>query len=144
MAWAPFTYIEEQLILETIHDAEVNFSGEIRVHVERYCKSNAVIRTKHVFEEIGMTATELRNGILIYLAINDRTFAIYGDVGIYDLVEEGFWDQVKDEMALRMKNGQIIDAICYGIEQAGKQLSTHFPPSPEYKNELPDDISYAS
>ncbi|MEQ1790168.1 MAG: hypothetical protein ABL857_06980, partial [Rickettsiales bacterium] len=32
--------------------------------------------------------TELRNGVLIYLAVKDRQFAIIGDVGINEKVPE--------------------------------------------------------
>jgi len=144
MAWNPFSFPEEQQIIEAINTAEKTCSGEIRVHVERYCKSNTFVRAQRAFEELGMTETELRNGVLIFVGLEDHRFAILGDVGINNLVEDNFWDEIKDKMTELFKNGQTLDAICLGIEMAGKELSKYFPPSGNDTNELPDTISYGS
>ncbi|MEZ4525620.1 MAG: hypothetical protein R2941_06835 [Desulfobacterales bacterium] len=36
--------------------------------------------------------------MLIYVALDDKKFAIFGDKGINEKVREDFWNQEKDEM----------------------------------------------
>ena len=69
-------------ILVAISDAEAQTSGEIRLHVESRCKGDVLDRAATVFETLAMHKTELRNGVLFYLATQDRQFAILGDGGI--------------------------------------------------------------
>ena len=74
-------------ILAAISDAESQTSGEIRLHVESRCKADVLDRAAAVFATLGMHKTELRNGVLFYLATTDRQFAILGDGGINAAVE---------------------------------------------------------
>ena len=63
----PFTEAEEQKILEAIKSAESNTSGEIRLHIEKHCKIDPYDRAIEVFEKLGMTKTEQRNGKFVEL-----------------------------------------------------------------------------
>ena len=49
-------------------------------------------RAAWVFKKLGMHKTAERNGVLFYLAVDDRKFAIIGDAGINAKVPAGFWD----------------------------------------------------
>lgn len=139
----PFNKMEEQLILSAIKEAEKNTSGEIRLHVEQHCTSKDTYeRAIEVFEKLEMTATEERNGVLIYMAIADKTFAIIGDEGINDVVPENFWNETRDIMVSHFKNGKIALGLVEGINSAGQQLKTFFPYKKDDVNELSDDISY--
>lgn len=144
MAWTPFPEDSERKIVEAIRSAEKQFSGELRVHVERYCKSNPYARARNVFNELGMANTILRNGVLIFLGIEDRKFAILGDLELHQRVPEGFWDLVKGEMLKHFEKNELVEGICRGIELSAEQLSIHFPPRSDDQNELPDEISYGS
>lgn len=137
-----FTAGEQQRIIEAIKAAEMNTSGEIRLHLEERCKADAVTRAKEVFEKLGMTATEQRNGVLFYLAVKDHKFAILGDKGINDLVPAGFWDSVRDMMQDHFRHGRFLQGLCEGIEQAGHELKEFFPCREDDVNELDDDISF--
>ncbi|MDP4685245.1 MAG: TPM domain-containing protein [Salibacteraceae bacterium] len=141
----PFNKIEEQLILSAIKAAENNTSGEIRLHIEPRCKTDDTYeRAIDLFEELGMTETKDRNGVLIYMAIDDKKFAIIGDEGINDVVPENFWNNTKDLMIEQFKQGKIAQGLVAGIHDAGEQLKAFFPYQKDDTNELSDDISYGS
>ncbi len=132
---------EEQEIIEAIREAEQNTSGEIRVHIEHTSKIDIFDRALEVFHLLKMDNTKLQNGVLIYVAIDDRNFVIYGDKGINDVVESNFWDSTKDIMVSYFKSGNYTKGLVEGILKAGEQMEKHFPWEHLDKNELPDNIS---
>lgn len=133
---------EEQDIVEAIRKAELNTSGEIRVHIENTCKGDATHRALEVFHLLKMDNTKLQNAVLIYVAIEDKTFVIYGDKGINDVVEKGFWDSTKDIIQSHFKKGNFKQGLIEGVLKSGKQLQHHFPYSDNDTNELTNEISY--
>ncbi len=142
-SWRPFSPEEEQQILRAIADAEMQTSGEIRVHVDKWCKTNPLFKAKNTFIHLKMDATKLRNGVLIYVAKQEKKFAILGDVGISEKVPEDFWESTKEIMRAEFAKGDAVAAISLGIAEAGKQLKKHFPyDAGTDENELPDTISY--
>jgi len=132
---------EEQEIIGAIRKAEQNTSGEIRVHIERTSKTDIFDRALEVFHFLKMDNTELQNGVLIYLAIDDRNFVIYGDKGINDVVPANFWDSTKNIMVSHFKSGNYTKGLVKGILKAGEQMEEHFPWEHSDKNELLDNIS---
>jgi uncharacterized membrane protein len=132
---------EELEIVEAIRIAEKNTSGEIRVHIERTTTMDAYERAKEVFHELKMDETELKNGVLIYLAVDDHHFIICGDKGINDLVEPDFWDCTRDLMASHFKQGNFKQGLVDGILRAGDRLQKYFPWQEGDTNELSNEIS---
>ena len=132
----------KQMIVDAIKDAELNTSGEIRVHIESRCKEEVLDRAAHLFKKLQMHKTEQRNGVLFYLAHIDRKFAILGDGGINQKVPENFWDTIKERMAERFKEGKFAEGMAEGIKESGQQLKTHFPYQSDDVNELSDEISF--
>lgn len=132
---------EEQEIIDAIRQAEQNTSGEIRVHLERHATQNPFERATEVFHYLKMDNTRLQNGVLIYVAIDDRTFVIYGDKGINDVVPKDFWNCTKDVMLDHFKSGSFKHGIIEGVLKAGEQLEAHFPWDHGDLNELPDTVS---
>lgn len=137
-----FTAAEKKQITDAIAAAELNTSGEIRLHVEGHCKIDVLDRAAYVFRKLNMHETALRNGVLFYLAVYDRKFAILGDAGINQVVPENFWDDVKETMLGFFKDGKIAEGISTGILMAGKHLKANFPHQKNDVNELSDDISF--
>ena len=137
-----FTATEKKQIMDAIAEAESNTSGEIRLHVEGRCMIDVLDRAAYVFEKLKMHETELRNGVLFYLAVYDRKFAILGDAGINQVVPENFWDDVKETMLGYFKEGKMAEGIATGIRMAGKHLKANFPHRKDDVNELSDDISF--
>jgi uncharacterized membrane protein len=138
-----FTETEKHAIRDAIVAAETHTSGEIRVHVENHCKGDSIKRAEKVFEKLKMHATAERNGVLFYLAVLDRTFVIYGDVGIHAKVEEGFWDSIRDHMLKHFKEKRFTTGLCEGIQLAGNKLQEHFPHKRDDKDELSNDVSFS-
>lgn len=133
---------KQQKIVAAIAFAEENTSGEIRLHVVDKCKKDPQTDAIAIFEKLGMTQTELRNGVLIYLAVKDKKFAIIGDKGINDVVPENFWDSVRDEMLSYFKTGEFLEGLTSGIHLIGEKLKTHFPYMKNDENELSNEISF--
>lgn len=134
---------EEKLkIIQAIEKAELNTSGEIRVHFESSCKSDVLDQAAFIFKKLNMNKTELRNGVLFYVAIKNRKFAILGDAGINSKVPENFWDTTKDAVLSDFKQGNFADGLIAGINLAGQQLKKHFPYQSDDVNELSNEISF--
>src|SRR6478736_1647258 len=142
MAKTFFSEQEQAAIVDAIKEAEKNTSGEVQVHLENHCKEDVLDRAAEVFKILKMHETKLRNGVLFYLAIKDKKFAILGDAGINSKVPDHFWDDIKLMMQNKFKEGKFKDGLCQGILKAGEQLKTHFPYSKDDINELSDDISF--
>ena len=132
---------EEQEIVEAIRLAEKETSGEIRVHIEKTTSKVSFDRALEVFHELRMDQTELKNGVLIYLAVNDHKFVICGDKGINEVVPKGFWDSTKEVMATHFKSGNFKQGLIDGITKAGEQLQKYFPFENGDTNELSNEIS---
>ena len=137
-----FSAEEKQSLLDAIAQAELNTSGEIRLHMEGNCKIDVLDRAAYVFEKLEMHKTDQRNGVLFYLAVHDRKFAILGDAGINKLVPLNFWDVIKETMLSYFKEGKFVDGLSKGILMAGEQLKANFPFQKEDVNELSDEISF--
>ena len=138
-----FTPEQQQQIIAAIRDAELATSGEIRVHVEATCPDDDPIqRAIQVFGALGMHQTKEQNGVLFYLAVADRKFAVVGDKGIDQRVPAGFWDGTKDILRLHFAVNEYVTGLAEGIERAGQQLKQFFPRATDDANELPDDISF--
>ncbi|MDP4290600.1 MAG: TPM domain-containing protein [Bacteroidota bacterium] len=140
-----FFSVEQQAdILKAIQQAELNTSGEIRVHIENKCSGNALARSAYLFNKLGMTKTAQRNGVLFYLAVEHRKFAVLGDKGIDAVVPANFWDDVKSILQNNFKEGRFTEGLTNAISLAGELLKKHFPHQKDDINELPDDISFGN
>lgn len=137
-----FTKEQQAQILAAVKEAENATSGEIRVHIETSCSDEVLDRAAWVFKKLGMHKTAERNGVLFYLAVEDRKFAIIGDAGINAKVNSGFWDSINKQILEKFKIGKFTEALSEGIILAGSQLKEHFPHQKDDANELPDEISF--
>lgn len=135
------TKAEEQQIVEAIGKAEKNTSGEIRVHIEKQTSVAAIDRAMEVFRTLNMENTQERNGVIIYVAVKSKQFAIYGDKGINEKVTSDFWDSTKDAIQNHFQDGNFKQGLIDGILKAGEQLKTHFPYHDEDIDELSNEIS---
>lgn len=132
---------DEQEIVLSIVEAEKNTSGEIRVHIEEHSEKSPLDRAQEVFFELKMNETQDRNGVLFYICVSDKKFAIIGDKGINDAVESDFWDCTKDTVIANFKEGNFKKGLIEGILQAGQRLKHYFPYQSDDTNELSNEIS---
>ncbi len=135
------TKAEEQEVVEAICLAEKNTSGEIRVHIEKENSIAPFERAVEVFNELKMYDTKDRNGVIIYIAVKSKKFAIFGDKGINEKVADDFWDCTKNIMANNFKNANNKQALVDGINNAGEQLKKYFPYESDDTDELTNEIS---
>ncbi len=132
---------QELEIVEAIRIAEENTSGEIRVHLEEKSKKPPFERAKEVFNSLKMYETKSRNGVLIYLNVSQKQFAIIGDEGIDAVVPDDFWESTKTVILDYFKQNQYDKGLIAGIEKAGEQLKQYFPYQSDDVNELSNEIS---
>ena len=132
---------EEQEIVLAIVEAEKNTSGEIRVHIEEHTEKSPLERAQEVFFELKMDETQDRNGVLFYVCVSDKKFAILGDKGINEAVESDFWDCTKDTVIANFKEGNFKKGLVEGILRAGERLKKYFPFQSDDTNELSNEIS---
>lgn len=137
-----FTEQNKLQVTNAIRVAETNTSGEIRVHIENNCKEEVLDRAAYIFEKLEMHKTELRNGVLFYLAVKDHKFAILGDAGINQKVADDFWESTKEVVLAKLKDGLYAEGLSDGIIRAGEELKAHFPYQADDVNELSDEISF--
>ncbi len=137
-----FLSAEEKLKVENaIKQAELNTSGEIRVHLAKNCKKDVLDCAADTFAMLKMHKTKLRNGVLFYLSVNDRKFAVLGDAGINSKVPDNFWDEIKSTVLSHFKKEEYAIGLEKGILMAGEQLKKYFPYQSDDVNELSDEIS---
>ncbi|MBP7148681.1 MAG: TPM domain-containing protein [Acidobacteria bacterium] len=132
---------EEERVLAAMREFERRTSGEIRVHLAARITRDIMEEARTAFEKLGMTATAERNGVLFFVAVAERRFAVLGDRGIHAQVAPDFWDGVAAAVAERFARGRFADGLCEGIALAGESLAALFPRRPDDRNELPDRIS---
>lgn len=139
---ALFTEQQQKQVQDAIAHAELNTSGEIRVHIDKRCKEEPMKMAIAVFEKLGMHKTEQRNAVLFYLAMDDKKLAILGDKGINEAVPTNFWDEIRDLMVSHFKKGEFTEGLSKGIVMAGEQLKTAFPYQSDDTNELSNEITF--
>ncbi|WP_422090234.1 TPM domain-containing protein [Tenacibaculum ovolyticum] len=132
---------EEEEIVNAIRQAERNTSGEIRVHIEKTTTISHYDRALEVFQKLKMFNTKEQNAVLIYLAVEDHKFVIYGDKGIDAVIADDFWDTTRNIMQEEFKQGNFTQGIVKGVLKAGNELKTHFPWQIDDENELSNEIS---
>jgi uncharacterized membrane protein len=137
-----FTKAQQEEIHQAIMNAELDTSGEIRVHIENTCKGEVLDRALEVFTKLGMKKTESRNGVLIYLAVKNRKFAIIGDKAIHEIVTADYWDSIKNKMLNHFRENRFTEGLVEAITETGTKLKKYFPYMTDDKNELSDEISF--
>jgi uncharacterized membrane protein len=137
-----FSPEQQEDILRAVQMAELDTSGEIRVHIENQCPGDVRERAAYLFKKLDMTNTEQHNGVLFYLSVDHRKFAVLGDSGINAVVPENFWDGIKMIMLNQFREGRFTEGLTEAISKAGTQLKEHFPHKANDVNELPDEVSF--
>lgn len=138
-----FTKQQEEQIVAAIRKAENATSGEVRLFIATKCKTATPLESAvAVFHKLKMEQTAQKNAVLLYVAMESRKLAIYGDKGIHAIVGQDYWNSTIERLASHFKNGSITEGIVEAIEDIGNKLQLHFPYLEGDKNELPDDIVF--
>ena len=139
-----FSEQENELIVQSIRDAEKQTSGEIRVFIESKCRFiDALDRAREIFTQLEMNKTELRNGVLFYVALKDKQLAIFADSGIHQAVGDQYWKDVVKHILAFFNKENYATGIKECIQKIGEALKSSFPYDGNTdKNELPDEIIF--
>ncbi|CAN5266354.1 TPM domain-containing protein [soil metagenome] len=139
-----FTPTQKEKILKAIEHSEHNTSGEVRVYVESHCAYvDPIDRAIEIFYTLKMESTQLKNAVLVYVAMKDKQLAIYADEGIYKKAGSSFWKEEVQKMLSHFNKADYADGIATVVNEIGEALHTHFPfDATTDKNELPDDIVF--
>jgi len=134
--------LDRDKITAAIRAAEEATSGEIRVFVShRKLGSDDILqRAAARFEKLGMTATSLRHGVLLYFMPKERRYAVLGDSGIHEKCGKAFWDEVVAGIGDLMRREDFTAAAAHAVEKIGTILAEHFPRGTEDRNELSDEV----
>lgn len=132
---------QEKAIIDAIQAAEKNTSGEVRVHIEKTTQKPPMERALEVFYYLKMDKTALRNGVLFYVAVESRKFAILGDEGINSKVPDNFWNAEKELVLSHFSRGEASKGLVLAIQEVGNKLKEFFPYQDDDTNELSDEIS---
>jgi len=133
--------LDQKRIIEAIANAEKKTSGEVRVHIQPKARGEIRDVAERTFERLGMTRTELRNGVLLFVACEEQRFVILGDRGIDEKVPAGFWDEIAAKLTIHFQRGEFTDGIVQAIQSAGEQLGIYFPCAPSDVDELANEIN---
>ncbi len=88
-----------------------------------------------------MHKTKLRNGVLIYVAVEHRKLAILGDGGINGQVENNFWQSVRDAMIEHLAKDQIEAGVMKAVMLVGEKIKALFPFQAGDINELSNSVT---
>lgn len=139
-----FSDADLDAITEAVRRAEATTTAEIRVHLERHVPSRRepLGRAQEIFRRLGMHHTRDRNGVLVYLAVDDRKLAIVGDAGIHARVGTSYWEGVRDLMVGHLRAEAPRDAVVHAVAELGRVLVQYFPRGDgDNPNELPNEVS---
>jgi uncharacterized membrane protein len=137
--WVRKVFSERDLddIAAAVGRVERAAAAEVRVHLERRVRRrlwkapDALARAQALFHDLGMHQTRHRNGVLVYLALEDRKLAIVGDEAIHAHVGDVYWERVRDLMVSHLRAEAPRDAVVHAVEDLGRVLAEHFPRAPE-------------
>lgn len=137
-----FSPEEQQTIIDCIRNAERTTTAEIRLRVERKCEGDPLLRCRILLDQLGITQTQNRTGMIIYLSIEDHQVGIFGDQAVHELIGDEGWQLACKELQRRFTAGDFVPGICETIQTFGATFSRHFPSKAENPNELPDEPSF--
>ena len=135
------TQDELNQIEQSVSLAEMKTSGEIRVHIDSSCETDAYKRGLEIFQELEMHKTELRNGILIYIDFTHRKIAVIGDKGIHSKVNSEFWVAINNDLIKQFKTENFLNGILQGVKILGEKLEEYFPRNISNADELSNKVT---
>lgn len=81
-----------------------------------------------------------RKGILIMLAVFERTVVILSNRTIHHKIPQGYWEAMKDKIIDGIKQRKSGKAVCETIRSCAEELKKHFPARIGDTDELSDEV----
>jgi putative membrane protein len=98
-------------------------------------------RARHAFAANGLTRTQHRTGILIFVALLERRVVVLADAGIHRALDPSeSWQEVVDLAVAGLRDGRAGDGLAAAIRRCGEILARHVPAQGRNPDELPNRI----
>jgi hypothetical protein len=133
---------DQKKLLDKIGEIEARSSGEVRLHLTDQPVRDVLARARKTFVALGMTQTRLRNGVLVFLSLPSRAFAVVGDEAVHRVAGPRYWEKLRDTAAERFAAGRFAEGLLSLLEEVEEVLVERFPHQEGDVDELPDDISF--
>ena len=92
------------------------------------------------FRARGLTATQGRTGVLLYLDEPEHVAEVIADEAVFSRVAADEWGETIAALIAGIKAGRAADGLVTAIERAGAVLAAHLPVAAGDVNELPDSL----
>jgi len=135
-----FSEQEKERVVSAIRRVESKTSGEIRVALNEEAWGDGMAYAQKVFKKLGMAKTKHRNGILFFLAVKDRFFAILGDKGIHEKLGNEFWKGAAAGVQPFFVREEFGAGLEWAIQTIGESLARYFPRQKDDTNELTNRV----
>ena len=134
---------DKKLLVSLVKSTEENTSCEIKIHINDFCKGDALVKAIELIAKLGLDRTKNRTGIILYLAVKDKKFAIAGDVGIHKALPNNSWHDLKDEAISFFKDEKYMEGFVHCLQKLSMIVKATFPENKiDNVNEISDDISF--
>jgi len=107
---------------------------------DRIKAARVATRAREQFLLRGLTRTQARAGVLLFVAVAERRVELIADEGIHARVAAGTWEGIVAGFTASVREGRIADGFVAAIDAIADSLATHFPRGPDDRNELPDRL----
>lgn len=115
-------------IVQAIAAAETGSTAEIRVHLSRRLFEKAPLkRAFRLFDRFGMSRTQHRNAVLLYINLRRHRFAIVSDQSADQTLGGTYWKEFARGLAEDLRATDPERAIAQAISRLGEKLRLHFP-----------------
>lgn len=140
-----FSKPDLEAIAGAITEVEKTTSGELRVEIRQKRNHNEKSLTieqiaRREFIHLGMGKTNERNGVLLFLLLEEHQFYILADEHVHKKVNPGLWQEIANSMGAKFSQKQFRDGIIEAVRVAGRVLAEHYPRKTDDKNELSNDV----
>lgn len=137
-----FSLTDVEFIECAIKTAELDTSGEIRVHIDEVCEGDPALRAAEVFQKLNMGTTSENNAVLFYIARKNLKFFILPDKGIIQVVPANYWGRIRQKLHNSLLSEHFTESLFEVIIETGSMLKKHFPYRRGDINQLPDAVSF--
>ena len=105
------------------------------------CEARVDARVRRAFHEHGLHRTRHATGVLLYVALLERRFAVLGDRGVNEAMPPGSrWDDIVSGVTQALRNGDAVAGLADAIRQCGDWMGRALPLRGENRNELSDRV----
>ncbi|HZH09238.1 MAG TPA: TPM domain-containing protein [Microvirga sp.] len=92
------------------------------------------------FASHGLSRTQGRTGVLIYMAAAEHYAEIMTDIGIAEKAGPAVWQDIIADLIAAIRQNRPGDGLIQAVQRAGAILAEHAPPHAQDTNELPNKV----